>query len=90
VYRTTSKNLTGQTLFRLVYVQESVMPMEFIVSSMDIVILIDIRDSSTVEKRLSEIVELEEECFVTRFHQQLINHTRNPCMTDTLNKIISR
>jgi hypothetical protein len=70
-YRTTCKKLTGKKPFRLVYRQEAVIPMEFIVSSMRIVALTELIDYSAVEKILSELVELEEDCFVTGFHQQV-------------------
>jgi hypothetical protein len=39
-YRTTSKKLTGQTSFRLTYGQEAIMPLEFIVPSLHIVVMI--------------------------------------------------
>ena len=35
-YRTTCKRLTGKTLFKLVYGQEAVMPIEYIVPSLHI------------------------------------------------------
>jgi hypothetical protein len=45
--------------------------MEFIVSSLCIVALTELTDSGAVEKILSELVELEEDHFVTGFHQQV-------------------
>jgi hypothetical protein len=47
------------------------MPMEFIVLSLCIVTLTELTDSSVVERRLSELVELEEDHFVIGFHQQV-------------------
>jgi hypothetical protein len=47
------------------------MPMEFIVSSLCIVTLTELTDSGTVEKILSELVELEEDHFIAGFHQQV-------------------
>ena len=63
--------MTGHTPFCLVYGQEEFMFMEFIVPNLHIVALIELIDSSTVEKIYSELVELEKDFFVTRFHQQV-------------------
>jgi hypothetical protein len=43
------------------YGQEVVMPMEFIVPSLCIVALTELTDSGAMEKRLSELIELEED-----------------------------
>jgi hypothetical protein len=60
--------MTGQTPLRIVYGQEVVIPMEFIVSSLHIVVLAEFTDSSIVEKILSELLELEEDHFFAGFH----------------------
>lgn len=70
-YKTTSKKLIGQTRFRLVYGQEAVMPMEFIVPSLHVAAITDLSDSRAIEERLSQLLQLEEDRFVTGFHQQV-------------------
>jgi hypothetical protein len=70
-YRNTSKKLTGKTPFILVYFQEVGVHMEFIVPSLCIVALVELTYSGAMEKRLSELVELEEDQFVVGFHQQV-------------------
>ena len=70
-YRTTSKKLTGHTPFRLAYGQEDVMPMEYIVPSLRVVALTDIVDEDTVNERLLHLVGMEEDRFITGFHQHV-------------------
>ena len=70
-YRTTCKNLTGHTPFKLAYGQKVVIPMEYIVPSLRVVALIDMDDEDTVNKRLLHSIGLEEDCFIVGFHQEV-------------------
>jgi transposase InsO family protein len=70
-YRTTYKKLTMQTPFKLVYVLKFVVPMEYLVPSLRIVSFTDMDDIFIVQERLAQLVELEEDRFVAKFHQQV-------------------
>ena len=70
-YRTTCKQLTGYTPFHLVYGQEVVMPMDYIVSSLRIATIIEMIDTDTIEEILVQLVQMEEECFIVGFHQNV-------------------
>ena len=71
MYRTTCKKLTGQKPFILVYGQEAVMPMEYVVPSLRVVTITRIRYFDVVEERLLQLIHLEEEHFIARFHQHV-------------------
>jgi hypothetical protein len=45
--------------------------MEFIVSSLHIVVIVDLLDSRVVEEIFSQLLQLEEDLFVTGLHQQV-------------------
>ena len=70
-YRTTCKKLTMQTPFKLVYGLEVVVPMEYLVHSLIIATFTDMDDIGTIQERLTQLVELEEDIFIIGFHQHV-------------------
>jgi hypothetical protein len=52
-YRTTCKKLTTQTPFNLVYGIEAIVPMEYLVPSLRIVLFTDMDDTDTIHERIS-------------------------------------
>ena len=67
-YRTTCKNLTTLTPFKLVYGLEAVVPMEYLVPSLRIASFIVMDDTNVVQDRLTQLMELEEDMFIAGFH----------------------
>jgi hypothetical protein len=70
-YRTTFTKLTIQTPFKLVYVLEAFVPMEYLVPSLRIATFTDMDDTRVVQEMLAQLVELEEDIFMVGFHQQV-------------------
>ena len=63
--------MIGHTPFRLVYGQEAVMPMEYIVPSLRISAFIEMDNPAMLNGRLAKILELEEDIFIAGFQQQV-------------------
>ena len=70
-YRTTYKKLTAHTPFSLVYGQEVVMPMEYIIPSLRIAKITEMADTDTMNERLAQLLALEEDIFILGFHQKV-------------------
>jgi hypothetical protein len=70
-YRTTYKNLTGQTPFILVYGQEAVVPLEFMVPILCIATITNMTERDVVKERLSQLMEIEEDRIMVGFHQEV-------------------
>ena len=70
-YKITCKKLIGQTLFRLVYGIEAVMPMEYIVPTLRIAVVTNMADFDIMEERMAQLLALEEDRFIAGFHQQV-------------------
>jgi hypothetical protein len=68
-YRKTNKKRTRKTPFRLVYIHEVFMLLEFIVPSLCIATITYHSDSCTIEEHLSKLVHIEEYSFIKIFHQ---------------------
>ena len=70
-YRTTCKKLIVQTPFRLIYGQEVVMPMEYIVPSLRIAAFTNMADPDIMREIMAQFFALEEDIFIAGFHQQV-------------------
>jgi hypothetical protein len=70
-YRTTCKKLTGQTPFILVYGKEAVVPLEFLVPSLHVATITNMKERGAVQERLSQLMELEEDRILAGFHQEV-------------------
>ena len=70
-YRTTCKKLTGHTPFSLVYGQEAVMAMEYIIPSLRIAQITEMADADTMNDTLAQLLALEEDRFIAGFHQKV-------------------
>ena len=63
--RTTCKKLITETPFKLVYGLEGVVPMEYLVPSLRIAGFTGMDNTSTVQDKLAQLVELEEDKFIS-------------------------
>ena len=70
-YRTTCKKLTGHTPFSLVYGKEAIMPIDYILPILRIAQITGMTDTDTVQERLAQLLALEEDRFITGFHQKV-------------------
>src|SRR5882757_3453154 len=70
-YRTTCKKLTGHTPFNLVYGQEAIMPMEYIIPSLRIAQITEMANADMMNDRLAKLLSLEEDRFIAGFHQKV-------------------
>ena len=59
------------TPFSLVYGQEAVMPMEYIIPSLRIAQITEMADADTMNNRLAQLLALEEYIFIAGFHQKV-------------------
>jgi hypothetical protein len=70
-YKTTCKKLARQTPFKLVYGQESMVPLEFMVPSLDVEAITIMIERGTIHERLSQLMEMEEDMILVEFHQEV-------------------
>ena len=85
-YRTTCKKLTGHTPFRLVYGQEAVMPMEYIVPSLRISAFTEMDDPAIITERLKQILELRRIDLLQVSSNRCRKLKKKRGMTDTLRR----
>ena len=78
----TYKKLTGRNPSRLVY-GKVVIPMKYIVPTLRIDVIAKMRDVGAVEERLSQLIQLEEYCFVEGYHQNIEKEQKKLCMITT-------
>jgi hypothetical protein len=68
---TTCKNLAGHTPFKLVYDQEEVVPLEFLVPILRIAEITQMTKRGAVQEKLNHLMTMEEDHILAGFHQQV-------------------
>jgi hypothetical protein len=63
--------MTGQTPFNLVYGQEAVVPLEFLVPSLRVATITKITERGAVKESLNQLMEMEEDRILEIFHQEV-------------------
>jgi transposase InsO family protein len=80
-YMTTCKKLTGKTPFRLVYGQEAMVPLEFLVPSLHVATITNMTLRGTVQEMLSQLMIMEEDRILAGLHQE-VQKARNKSWND--------
>jgi hypothetical protein len=75
-----------QTPFKLVYGLEVVVHMEYLVLRLRVVSFTGMDETSIVQERLAQLVELEEDIFIARFHQQVQKGREKACHDRNIKK----
>jgi hypothetical protein len=70
-YSTTCKQLIRNTPFRLVYGQEAMVPLEFLVPSLRVAAIIDMTERGVVQERIIQLMNMEEDRILVGFHQEV-------------------
>jgi hypothetical protein len=70
-YRMTCKKLTEHTPFKLVYCQEVVVLLEFLVPNLCIVAITQMTEHDAIQERLNQLLEMKEDQILGGFHQQV-------------------
>jgi hypothetical protein len=60
-----------KTPFRLVYGQEAVVPLEYLIPSLCIATITNMTERGTTQEILSQLMELEEDMIMVGFHQEV-------------------
>jgi len=67
-YRNTCKEIIEKTPFRLVYRQEAVVPLEYLIPSLHIATIINMTERGATQEILSQLMELEDDMVMDGFH----------------------
>jgi hypothetical protein len=70
-YRTTCKNMIDHTPFKLVYGQEVVVPLEFLIPGLCVEAITQMTERGIVQERLNQLLSMEEDRILVGFHQQV-------------------
>jgi hypothetical protein len=67
----TCKKLTSHTPFKLVYSQEAIVPLEFLIPSLRVAAITQMTERDAIQERLHQLLAMEEDRILAGFHQQV-------------------